>query len=157
MSKKLNIIEAMKMPIGTEFEIIINGKSEGLAFIKRFSADDKGKCLYWKEDRRFILRAESQITITDETIDATFIPIQQPVSFMEAITSGKKVRVDCEGYFSVDKKYYRVVEVFKNIITSNRQYGNEVVDKAMNSFIAKGKWYIEESEELDNERLSQQH
>lgn len=87
LSKKLNIIEAMKMPIGTEFEVILNGENGCVAKILESRVASK-KQLVWDN------RANTSIFITDSITDATFIPIQQPVSFMEVIESGKNVELN---------------------------------------------------------------
>ena len=66
MSKKLNIIEAMKMPIGTMFEVILNGEEFGcVAKILESSVQSK-KQLVWDN------RANTSIVITDSIADAVF-------------------------------------------------------------------------------------
>lgn len=140
MSKKLNIIEAMKMPIGTLFEVILNGEEFGcIAKILESSVQSK-KQLVWDN------RANSSIVVTDSISRAIFTPIQQPVSFMEAVKSGKRVKAECDGYFK-DDKYSDLHEVLTAIIENNPRTTNI----ALNSFITEGKWYIEESEADSNE------
>lgn len=140
MSKKLNIIEAMKMPIGTLFEVILNGEEFGcVAKILESSVQSK-KQLVWDN------RANSSIVVTDAISRAIFTPIQQPVSFMEIVKTKRKVKVECDKYFNIDE-YRWLHQILQKIIENN--YGNE--DKALNDFITKGKWYIEESEDDSNE------
>lgn len=142
MSKKLNIIEGMKMPIGTKFEVYyIDGSKDNCSakIVEAFNDKSKKK-LVW--DNRAIIN----IVVTDSIFNATFIPIQQPVSFMEVVKTNKRVRVECEGYVS-PSEYRWLHQVLYKIIENNCCKE----DKALNDFITKGKWYIEESEADSNE------
>ena len=86
MSKKLTITEALKMPVGTEFEVHYNdgGKAAKKMILKE--NENERKYLGWIDG--------NYLKVFEFLINATFIPIQQPVSFMEAITSGKRIKVD---------------------------------------------------------------
>ena len=138
MSKKLNIIEAMKMPIGTEFEVVY--KDGAIDSIKvTLKAPNGIKFLEWNSGN--IVLANNGI------IDATFIPIQQPVSFTEAITSGKRIKVDVT---ELNEKYDRTIlnEYWNNVYISINDILNMLAGASKrNIIILEGKWYIEESEE----------
>ncbi|AGX43979.1 hypothetical protein [Clostridium saccharobutylicum] len=138
MSKKLNIIEAMKMPIGTEFEVIFNGEkisNNTMIISLALTRTKEYKIIDWKFHPK-----DTVMKPYDFLINGVFIPIQQPVSFMEVVKTKRKVKVECEGYFKV-REYRCLHEILQKIIDNN--FGEE--DKALNNFITKGKWYIEES------------
>ncbi len=133
--KELNIIEAIKMPIGTEFEVILNGEEFGcVAKIIESNVQSK-KQLVWNN------RANSSIVVTDSISRAIFTPIQQPVSFMEALNAyvnGKTIK--CE-----------YVEFNGNKATTVYKYGD--IDECMEDYsgcgispreVISGKWFIEE-------------
>ena len=138
MSKKLNIIEAMKMPIGTRFDFDI--ECDDTSFIEVLKGLEEPKILCWDGNPK------SQVNICTSTSEMQLIPIQQPVSFMEVVNTCKRYRVECEGYTKASQYRY-LHEALVEIIKGNP--GKE--DKALYDFITKGKWYIEESEELEDE------
>ena len=134
MSKKLNIIEAMKMPVGTLFEVILNGEEFGcIAKILESSVQSK-KQLVWDN------RANSSIVVTDSISRAIFTPIQQPVSFMEAIKAsqeGKTIWVNVE-----DKTYTYYPnprdKQFDELRAKETRGGLSTYE------ILNGKWYIKD-------------
>lgn len=135
MSKKLNIIEAMKMPIGTEFEVFstLNRKAD-VNMILRENENNK-KYLEWVDNE--------PLKVFEFLMDTTFIPIQQPVSFMEAITSGKRIKC-VHDRFSKRDKYITISEMFNRMSNSgNYDFIPTLVNEA--------KWYIEESEADSND------
>jgi len=138
MSKKLNIIEAMKMPIGTEFNIEI-GKTPVITF-KKITIK-----LFGQTKAFYNLETDKPLSLFEEYLNATFIPIQQPVSFMEVVNSGKLCRVEhcraLKGTFYLDDVLYNL--------------GQNNTHEICADIIKNGKWYIEESEDLENEELSQ--
>lgn len=132
MSKKLNIIEAMKMPVGTEFEVEFKDRKKAIIKVLKSTDFTCSKVLAWDGNRR------SLANICDTTLDATFIPIQQPVSFMEAIAKGKIIRLDHE-------------LVAHGSIKGNLEFitvylGQTQESEKLKKIFLEGKWYIEESE-----------
>lgn len=94
MNKKLNIIEAMKMPIGTEFEVEFDGEkipNNTMIVSLDFVGTKEYKTIDWKCHPN-----DSFMRPFDFLINGVFIPIQQPVSFMEVVNSDKKCRVEHE-------------------------------------------------------------
>lgn len=145
MSKKLNIIEAMKMPIGTEFEV--KPSIESCTAPNMYIHEGKGEAILKLKNGDFVLATES-------ILSATFIPIQQPVSFMEAIEEGsedKKVKVVMDRitfpkhFTDALNKYMTLNEIFKFMSEHLSRVG-------IRNVIKEGKWYIEESEDDSNER-----
>ncbi len=131
------------MPIETEFEVILDGQKYNMnAKITKAKVMGK-KQLVWDN------RAYIEVVINDSILNAKFIPIQKPVSFMEALESGKKVKVKCEGYLDIDKNYYLISEIFKKIIKGNEVFGENETEKAIKSFIINGQWYIQEDNAND--------
>ena len=83
MSKELNIIEASKIK-NAEFEII-------------FPNGDVGKKQVHTNEEGAMLNAKNEyLSSTYFLINAKFILIQKPVTFMEAVKSGGRIRVEHE-------------------------------------------------------------
>lgn len=74
MSKELNIIQAMEMPVGSEFKVIHdNGRTNRYKAILGMEYDYK--FLKWDNGE--------YLNLTSKNLNSKFIPIQKPVSFME--------------------------------------------------------------------------
>ncbi|HBJ1650916.1 TPA: hypothetical protein LA460_000135 [Clostridium botulinum] len=137
--KELNIIEAIEMPIGTEFEVIDKYGDKNLVNV--ILCENNNLCrqserlLCWKNSYKELGSGNYELTLK-------FIPIQQPVSFMEAISDEEnmvKVILDSDDFFSSDAEcfndYMTITELFKKLSERFNNYG---ILKAIN----KGKWYI---------------
>ena len=149
VSKKLNIIEAMKMPIGTEFEVLLNGDKFGcVAKILKLEGNSK-KQLVWDN------RANSSIVLTDSVADAVLIKIQQPVSFMEVVNSDKKCKVDFSNIGLPNHWDARVLKFKnKNYITFGQlmyDLSNTCGTDVLRKIFKEAKWYVEESEDDSND------
>lgn len=142
MIKKLNIIEAMKMPIGTQFNIEIKATENTPSFLITDIVLEGNS----RETRRAFLNlaTEEYLNLYNDYLDATFIPIQQPVSFMEAITSGKRIKCVYEK-FNQSGIYMTMNTLFRLLSLS---YTADFIP----NLIKEGKWYIEESEADSNEQ-----
>jgi hypothetical protein len=146
MSKKLNIIEAMKMPIGTEFEVIFNGEKMPNNTMKIYrSLEGKKDCKHmdWTCHPK-----EISMKPYDFLINGVFIPIQQPVSFIEAVADqNNKIMADIsELDFPLYVKEKFSEHSYKSIRDMLFLLTNIFSDKGLSKVITKGKWYIEESE-----------
>ena len=131
---KLNIIEAMKMPIGTSFKVL--HKIQGENCQTMIIADSHGEKVFkWSEDDMAMIR--------EYTIDATFIPIQQPVSFMEAIESYSKGKI-IKSTEEIDGQIFTHIYVPDGIADCIEDDSRCAMTSRE---ILNGKWYIEESEE----------
>jgi hypothetical protein len=125
MSKKLNIIEAMKMPVGTLFEVIHERKGPNATNVI-LDMDYDNKFLRWKDG--------GTILMTSDNLFAVFIPIQQPVSFMDVVGSDKRCSVEFDNCMPTRYESFR--DIILILIDS---YGESGLKKA----IKLGKWYIE--------------
>ena len=147
MSKKLNIIEAIKMPIGTEFEVIFDGeKIENNTMIIYRSLHDKAtKNIDWVCHPQ-----DTFMQPYDFLINGLFIPIQQPVSFMEVVKSGKKCKVEHE-LIDTDLTVYsnKKISDFNDLNWVLFTLTDNQID--IKTIIQEGKWYIEESEADSND------
>ncbi|NFE85320.1 hypothetical protein FC754_14475 [Clostridium botulinum] len=143
LNKELNILQAIEMPIGTEFEVKFKKPS---IILKDITLVGNGK----RERKTFInSKTNKSLSLSEDYFNAKFIPLTKPVSFMEALESGKKVKVKCEGYFDIDKNYYLISEIFEKIIKVNEVFGENETEKAIKSFVTNGQWYIHEDNAND--------
>lgn len=137
MSKELNIIEAMKMPVETEF--MANGMKV------KICTSSGLKCIKVECTNKY-----EEIIPNETWINAKFIPIQKPVSFMEAVQSKNKIKVDIYGCRIINAGNVEI-EVVKRKL-NNYMDLNDIFDIIDNNFfsedireiITNGKWYIEE-------------
>ena len=135
MAKELNILQAIEMPVGTEFEIVYkNGIKSPVKTVL-----DKSK--------NFIIgnTEDEEEVASHDFITAKFIPIQKPVSFMEASKSNKKIRVDLSELEGINNlsglvKEFKQSYYLDEILNRLSQYNSGFCSEAIN----KGKWYIEE-------------
>ena len=151
MNKEFNIIEAVNMPEGTEFEMFSKSgiKKTQKVIVLEKSGSHK---LIWEDGR--------DVKAYDDTINARFIPVPKLVSFMEAVGSGHRIKVEHnliddailnkkDIYFRSDSPHNRkALEMFRrkefmspNLLFSALGYlfdGSEIAEIVNN-----GKWYIE--------------
>lgn len=148
--KGLNIIEAIKMPVGTEFEVIFNGEKieNNTMIIYRSLGDKECKHIDWKCHPQ-----DTFMKPYDFLINGIFIPIQEPVSFMEAINAGlegKMIKVDLTELnekYSDDEIGTCVLNSYWNNCWSSIKCIFEMLaktEKHTNKIINEGKWYIKE-------------
>ena len=148
MCKKLNIIEAMKMPPYTEFEVEFDGEkilNNTMIIYRSLTGDKECKHMDWKCHPQ-----DTFMKPYDYLINGVFIPIQQPVSFMEAIVAYHKGKI-INNKHEIDGKVFNHKYVPDGIFYCIKDTDNcaMIADEILNA-----KWYIEESEELEDERLS---
>ncbi|NFG58161.1 hypothetical protein FC778_05325 [Clostridium botulinum] len=134
LSKELNILQTIEMPVGTEFEVILDGEKYNMnAKITKAKVVGK-KQLVWDN------RAYIEVVINDSILNAKFIPIQQPVSFMEATEKGNKIKVQHELLESCEMytHYFYLRDLMYNL-------SNDFDNNDLKKIFKEGKWYIEES------------
>ena len=97
MSKELTVQEALKMKVGTRFN---TNKGTGIVVIKSSSEFEdelekdalkflSNKFLCWEDNGK-------KLNLGDWESELKFIPIQKPLTFMEAIKSCGRIRVEHE-------------------------------------------------------------
>lgn len=121
------------MPIGTEFRVKFQSGNFEECNIK-LTTNNYGELFHWCDD--------SKVKPYIDLINATFIPIQQPVSFMEAINSGKRIKCVHDRFVSSDK-YMSIPQMFQKFYCGADDFPLDLINN--------GKWYIEESEADSNE------
>ena len=110
MSKELNILQAIEMPVGTEFEVIYKN---GLKNTIKTVLDG---------NRNFIKESDGYLECTTYNfVTAKFIPIKKPVSFMEAVKSGRRIKVE---HNLIDDFLLNKTDIY---FTSNSSYNREVI------------------------------
>lgn len=127
------------MPIGTEFEVVYD---DGFKFDEgnkvKLEKCTSGSMLTW-------LNGED-VYCGNQFITATFIPIQKPVSFMEAIANpSNKIKVDINQLEYLDgtkEKLNKYMSIRQMFIMMEERFTNIGITDVINN----GKWYIEESE-----------
>ena len=129
--EELNIIEASNMPYGTEFKVKIDCyyKHDDVYRIR-----DNTKLIAVNTQSGIKFKEYTDIEKASKTlINATFIPVQNPVSFMDVVNSGKRCRVEYpnapDGYWFLDDMLYWL--------------GSESGSELCAEIIKNGKWYIE--------------
>lgn len=144
MSKELNIIEAIDMPIETEFNVIFNDGCEAKVILEKTNRGN-GKYFEWIKPPKNVFDGETRDSVIAASgfINAKFIQIPKSVSFMEAVESAKYVRVDISnlnGYSEKDKKDFNkpmyLSDMFKAL--------SYLLSSSVREIIEKGKWYIED-------------
>lgn len=150
MNKELNIIEAVNMPAGTEFEMFSKSgiKETQKVIVSEVLGLHK---LIWEDGK--------EVKAYGYTMNAKFVPIQKPLTFMEAVKSGGEIRIEHElidkykplmntNYLNDDylelccntltKGGY--LEISDLLCALGYLFGNEKVSK----ILTEGKFYIEE-------------
>lgn len=143
MSKNLNGFEALNAPIGTQFEVKYK---KGITRKVEVYKDEDGVLLKYIDIKEFYVMDFHKGIDTAE-----FIPIQQPVSFMEAIANDKnRIKVDLNNnhFFMSD---VRAVNNYMSIREMFGELKNRFSDYGISKAIKEGKWYIEESEGDSND------
>ena len=125
MNKELNIIEALNMPVGTEFEVFFkSGRKDDLkVIVSEVLGSHK---LIWEDGK--------DVKAYGCTINARFVPMPKPVSFINAVKSGKRIRVSYPGYELCN--FCTIGDVIYKLSLMSEEH--------MRKVILNGKWYIEE-------------
>ena len=159
MSKELTVQEALKMKVGTRFN---TNKGTGTVVIKSSSEfkEELGEH-EWFFSNKFLCWEDSgkKLELGDWESELKFIPIQKPITFMEAIKSGGRIRVEHElidkykpfinaNYLNDD--YLELccktltkggsLEISDLLWSLGYLFGNEAISK----ILTEGKFYIEE-------------
>lgn len=142
--KELNIIDAMKMPVGTEFEVIFdNEKIENNTMIiyRSLTSDNECKHMDWKCHPQ-----DTFMKPYDFLINGIFIPVQNPVSFMEAVASEKNmIKVDIEGIiYGMSDNLKEQLREYNTIGATLYCLSNYFTNESLVKIFQEGKWYIED-------------
>ena len=109
MSKGLTVQEALKMSVGTRFN---TNKGTGIVVIKASSEfeDELGKDTLKFLSDKFLCWEDSgkKLKLGDWESELKFIPIQKPLTFMEAVKSGGEIRIEHE-----------LIDKYKPLINTN--------------------------------------
>ena len=159
MSKELNIIEAMHMKLGTEFTIKYrDGYTRRVMLVESNEIGNNNIVLKYLD---VINNEYNYVDIHRDLVDAKFIPVQKPVSFMEAVKTGRRIKVEHnliddillnkkDIYFRSDSSHNRkAIERFRNkeFMPVNLLFsalGYLFDESEIAEIVNNGKWYIEE-------------
>ena len=128
MSKVYNIIEAINMPVGTEFTAVT---PKGHKYSVKVKENQDSKIL-----------DGLSVVINDFVANTKFYKIQQPVDFIEAVkaySKGKKIRCSLNSKTDVYFKAKSYEGGFNLLVD---EYGDGIDDTE----ILGGEWYIEEDD-----------
>ncbi|NRU52379.1 hypothetical protein [Clostridium beijerinckii] len=149
--EELNIIEASNMPYGTEFKVKIDCyyKHDDACRIR-----DNTKLIAVNLQSGIKFKEYADIERASKTlINAKFIPLQKPVSFMEAINAGlegKMIKVDVtelnEKYRDIENCTCVLNSYWNNCWSSIKCIFEMLgkTEKHTSKIINEGKWYIKE-------------
>lgn len=129
--KELNIVEASTMR-NTEFKIIY---PDWATRIHNVFTNDKGD--FYDAINKTIINPRHFL------IQAKFIPIAKPVSFIEAIQSGKKIRCDVED-LGINESTTEYLEKYHYLIDILAELPERLTNIGIKDVILNGKWYIED-------------
>ena len=159
MSKGLTVQEALKMGVGTRFN---TDKRTGIVVIKSSNEfkDELEKDALKFLSNKFLCWEDSgkKLELGDWESELRFIPIQKPITFMESIKSGSRIRIEHElidkykPLMSTNYLNDDYLELCCNILTKGGfleisdllcalgyLFGNEKVSK----ILTEGKFYVE--------------
>lgn len=135
MNKELNIIELVNMPVGTE---AVDGIEETANHVKVFCNEEDG-ISYLKVRRNDLDGFKWVEPIMDKLwLNSKFTIIQKPVLFMEAIKSGKKIKVNHEDIYR-NEEYFNEYHELGDLLHELTECFNNV-----QGIILNGEWYVEE-------------
>lgn len=142
MSKELNIIEVMNMPVGSEFEIYYDGESYGKVIIKDINDEDykNNKTLNWNSEKY----GYSQVRITDGVVNLKFVQIHKFVTFDEVLKSDKRCRVEHELVNKINNDEYGYFDKYRTFDICIWNLTQELNSEKLKKVITEGKWYLEE-------------
>ena len=96
MSKELTVQEALKMKVGTRFNtdketgiVVIKSSIEFKEELREYEWFSSNKFLCWEDGGK-------KLELGDWESELKFIPIQKPLTFMEAVKSGGEIRIEHE-------------------------------------------------------------
>lgn len=130
--KEYSLQEIFDLPEGTEF---INADAHFEVM--------NGVLYNW-----FKPKDKQSVRLTKMYVNMKFMKVQQPVSFVEAITSNKRIKVDVT---ELNEKYGDGSHVLLNSYWNNVYFTIDAIlsmlgegDHYRNRIIKEGKWYVEE-------------
>ena len=157
MGKELNILQAIEMPVGTEFKILNAEEDDENAAYSKTAIVSVSEC----NSKILLGDGVDEFGFNDYIAGLKFEVIQKPVSFMEAVKSGRRIKVE---HNLIDDFLLNKTDIY---FTSNSSYNREVIGRFRNKelmpvnylffalgylfdeseiaeIITDGKWYIEE-------------
>ena len=144
MNKELNILQAIEMPVGTEFKILNAEEDDDTSAYSKTAIVSVSEC-----DSKILLGdGVNEFGFNDYIAGLKFEVIQKPVSFEEAICSNKRIKVVVpkelnykyrNGITSLlNDNWNNKYETVENILKMLAEHGKREV------LIKKCNWYIEE-------------
>lgn len=128
MSKKLNIVEAIEMPVGTVFKVIteINVELENVILdnLKRF---------------RYLDNNYEIKNYSNEFIKAIFIPIQKPVTINEVLNSNKLCKIKHKDLYYRNESYYKEYHSLEDLLHELTEDYSDA-----RTILRESEWYLQE-------------
>ena len=144
MSKELNILQAIEMPVGTEFKILNAEKDDKNNAYSNTAIVSVNEC----NSKILLGDGVDEFGFNDYIASLKFEVIQKPVSFEEAICSNKRIKVVVPKELNykyrngitclLNDSWNNEYETVKNILNMLAEHSKREV------LIKECKWYIEE-------------
>ena len=144
MSKELNILQAIEMPVGTEFKILNAEKDDKNGAYSKTAIVSVSEC----NSKILLGDGVDEFGFNDYIAGLKFEVIQKPVSFEEAICSNRRIKVVVPK--ELNYKYKNGITCLLNNNWNNKYETVENILKMLAEhkkkevLIKKCKWYIEE-------------
>lgn len=136
----MNILEAIKYPVGTEFEVwgYSTEHHEGIVIIQEAESGHVGsKKMFWKG-------SNTPVGVSDYTTECVYKSAEIAVSFMEAVSNPRnRIRVDLSDLSFTESTTNRLnqFETIPNMLLLLEEHLNS---KGISEAITDGKWYAKE-------------
>lgn len=135
VTKKLNGAELL--------QLIIDGKIKDGDKIERI---DRLEIYVYRAYNRYLVDENGIEVSSSRLLAGKFRVLEKPVSFMEAVNSKKRVRVDIRDVVECHATTYEILNTFKSISTIFEILGNCFFSESIIKIINEAKWYIEQDD-----------
>lgn len=96
----------------------------------------------WRLEGNDMMNEEDEIRVVNKyTLNFNFEEIKEPVTFMEAVESGKRIKVMHDNCLSLSEGYQTLSDLLDEIVN---EIGYELGSEYVARILTEGKFYVEE-------------